>query len=442
MDISLLEKKLEDFLDTQLIRVARKHCLIFEKHAEDVKRYDKGAFSDEQQYQKLVIAEFFLKTFVSLEIIPDPTLTGFRQFVDDGIPCLQAFHLNDSEKEARKMQFCKKIDKGDVLHLKVVEEFETEYKLLVLNKYGESERLADYSIHAYLMKTYHLKRLGRQLKVLDYFRATVLGKLQIKENVFSKLLVSVNAKFVKEKYEGIELGIILKGDIAFYAEDISKYKSMLQYLKNKQFENCNITESRMASLGLNTYKIYSFHKSIDGKKHDGPRDTASWIKDFHRRKKSMESLNEVELAYKRFDFEKGLTLLNREIKCYPTNDVALAFKGRIYKDLWLIKKNPEFFVKAMEFYKKALELKSSNLIAEKDLHEIYNMSAQVALTENKDSPSKQQTMMQIRKDKEIYLKWKNALVMNEETVSSENFLEQPNVEHLLLSNEQREKPSS
>ncbi|GFY75300.1 uncharacterized protein TNIN_349161 [Trichonephila inaurata madagascariensis] len=415
MDIRLIKKKLEDFRDTRLIRVVQKHLDFLEKHKEDVKRYDKGAFSDEQQYQKFVIAEFFLKTLVSLEMKPDPTLTGFRQFVDDEIPCLQAFHLNDRMKEARKMKFCKKIDKGDVLHLQVVEEFETEYKLLVLNKYGESERLADYSIHAYLMKTYHLKRLGRQLKVLDYFRATVLGKLQMKENVFSKLLVSVNAKFVKEKYEGIELGIILKEDIPFYPEDISKYKSMLQHLKNKPFENCNIIHSRMASLGLNPYKTYSFLKSIDGKKYDGPRDTDSWIKNFQRRKKTLELLNEVELACKRSDFESGLILLNQEIKCYPTNDTALALKGRIYKDLWLMEKNPELFRKAMECYKKALELKHSNIIAKNDLHEIYNKSVKESLTENEDSPVIQQAMIQIGKDKKYYLEWKNLL--DEETVS-------------------------
>ncbi|GFQ92503.1 uncharacterized protein TNCT_208881 [Trichonephila clavata] len=428
--MDIIEKKLEDNRDTLLARVALKHITVLEKYAKDVKSHGKGAFLDRQEYQRFAIASFFFNTLGCLQTQPDSSLTEFRQLVDDKTPSLKAFHLSNEEKEARKGHFCKKIDKGDVLHLKVVEESESEYRLLVLNKYGESERLVDYSIYAYLINTYHLKRLGRTLKVSDYFRATVLGKLKKKENVFSKLLVSVNAKFVKEKYEGIELGFISKDDIPFFPQDISKYKSMFEYLKNKPFENCKVAGSRMASLGLDPYKIYSFHKSVDGKKYEGPRDIDPWIKKFQRVKKSLELLHEVESAHKRSDFECGLDLLNQEIEYYPINDILIAFKGRMYKDLWLMEKNPEYFIKALECYKKAHELNPYNQILKNDLHEIYVMSVKESLRKNDDSPALQQALMQIAKDKEFFLKWKNSSGELEENISLENL--NLNEEGLLL----------
>lgn len=426
-------KKLYENKDSSfIIRVAIKHVNVLDKYGKNAKIFNTAAFPSRQEYQKFAIAKFFLDTLGSLEMQKDLSLTGFRKPVDDKTPPLEAFHLTSQQKKARKRQFCKKIDKGDVLHLKVIEESETEYKLLVLNKYGESERLVDYSIFAYLIKTYHLERFWRPLKVSDFLRATVLGKLKLEENVFTKLLVSVNAKVVNAKYEGIELGLISKDDISFYPEDISKYKNMFDYLKNKPFENCKVVQSRMASLSVDVYKVYSFHKSINGIKYD-LKDIDSWTKKLQMIRRSIELLNYVQSAYKMNDFKSALSLLDRAIKDCPMDDLAFSLKGRIFKDIWVMENKPNYLRTAIEYFKKALQLNPYNQCAKNDLHGIYIISVKKMSRKGDDSPEFEQVIMQIAKDNEHYLKWKHSSGLLEENMSPEKLLESLNLNEKDLS---------
>ncbi|GFT20057.1 uncharacterized protein NPIL_97221 [Nephila pilipes] len=200
-----IEKKVVENKDTTLLRAALKHINILERFRKDVSKTE--AFSSRKEYQKLVIAHFFVNELESLELEPDPTSKGFRKPVDDKTPSLEAFHMKPNEKEARRVPHFQRINKGDILHLKVIGETETDYKLIVLNKYGENKRLVDFSLFANLLKSYHLARFCRPLQVSDFLRATVLGKQIMEGNEFSRLIVSVNSKLVNSEYEGVELGL-------------------------------------------------------------------------------------------------------------------------------------------------------------------------------------------------------------------------------------------
>ncbi|GFT20059.1 hypothetical protein NPIL_97231 [Nephila pilipes] len=181
---------------------------------------------------------------------------------------------------------------------------------------------------------------------------------------------------------------------------------MLKYLEKKPFESSKVKKDQMASLGLDPYKIYSFHKPIDGKKYQGPRDLSSWSEKMKKMKISIELLNDYASAYKISDYTSALSLLDQAIENWPMNDSAFAYKGRIFKDLWKLEKKSSHISMAIDNSVRALKLNPNCLIAKNDLHDIYVTSLKTVSKEN--STVLQQLIMQIAADNDCSLKWKNS----------------------------------
>ncbi|XP_055943416.1 uncharacterized protein LOC129973071 [Argiope bruennichi] len=340
-----------------------------------------AAFLNRTEYQKLQIAKLILDRIDLLEVSVDPSLKGFKEYKEMKLPPIEAFSMKPDMKEARKIKFCQNIDKGDILHLRVVEENESEYKLLVLNKYNESERLADYSIYAYMMKSYQLQKLPRPLQVSDLVRAAVLGKLRLEENVFSKLLVTFNNNFISEKYKKekkykIFLGLVTKQEIPFYPENISKFNGFLDYMKaDKSPDNPQEIIKCMTSVGVDPYKIYSFHESHDGKKYGKPKEIDRSTRESEAIEKSMNLVKEAEKQLiEGVDRNSVLPLLDQALEIYPKNDTAYAVRGQLYKVLFISENNGTYMHNALNDLQKSLHLNAFNLIALREYSNVLLMS--------------------------------------------------------------------
>ncbi|GBM39114.1 hypothetical protein AVEN_73054-1 [Araneus ventricosus] len=258
-------EKYRECNDSSFLQIAINHLEVYEKYLKLLQERGQEAFPNRLEYQKFQVAKLFIDKMNLLEFSVDPSLKGFKEYIDCTLPPLDAFNMTQDVKETRKIKFLRNIDRGDLLHLKVVEECKEEYKLLVMNKYNENERVADYFIYAYMMKTYQLDKLPRPLQINDFIRAAVLGKLKMEENIFSKLLVTFNDNIVGDKYKDLDLGLVFETDIPFYPEDINNYSSFLNYMKaNKNPDDPQEMIKCMSSLGLDPYKIYSFQESGDG----------------------------------------------------------------------------------------------------------------------------------------------------------------------------------
>ncbi|CAL1295330.1 unnamed protein product [Larinioides sclopetarius] len=332
---SILNRILEKYgecNDNSFLHIAINHLGVYEKYLKLLQEKGEAAFPNRLEYQKFQVAKLFIDKLKLLEFSLDPSLKGFKEYKDSTLPPLDAFTMTPEVKETRKIKFLRSIDRGDLLHLKVVEVCNEEYKLLVLNKYNDNERLVDYFIYAYIMKTYMLEKLPRSLKVNDLIRATVFGKLKMEGNIFSKLVVSFNENHICGKYKDIELGIIFESEIPFYPEDITNCNSFLNHMKaSEKPEDSQELIKCMSSLGIDPYKIYSFHESGDGKKLGVPKEPSSQME-----LKTMEkSMNLVKEAEKQLlqgaDRMSLLPLLEEALEICPKNDAAYAIRGQLYK---------------------------------------------------------------------------------------------------------------
>ncbi|GIY91008.1 uncharacterized protein CDAR_550231 [Caerostris darwini] len=379
---SLLTKIMSKYgnnLDSNFLPIAINHLTVIDKYLEDFFAKGREAFPNRQEYQKFAIAKLFIDKLNLIDFEPDPSVEEYGKCIGK-YPSIEAFHLTNELKEIKRMNFCRKVDKGDVLHVRVADEYESEYKLIVINKYNERERLLDYSISAYLLKSHHLDKLPSPLKKDDLLRVTVFGRLKIEDNVFSKLLVSLNPSILAVKFKDIHLGLIKQEEINFYPEDLSEYKTFYDYLKaHKSVENHEELTNLAVSLGIDPYKMHSFCEAYDGKKLGNPKKTSETKSKKHLLiQKSKELSENAQKLSLETDIYTVLSLLNESIKIYDQNDVAYALRGKAYCCLWIHSKKPNRYMsKAIEDLRIALKINPFNKMAHMELSEIKSISSKM-----------------------------------------------------------------
>ncbi|GIY94711.1 uncharacterized protein CEXT_638701 [Caerostris extrusa] len=381
LKVSLLTRIMSKYgnnLDSNFLPIAINHLTVIDKYLEDFFAKGREAFPNRQEYQKFAIAKLFIDKLNLIDFEPDPLVEEYGKCIGK-YPPIEAFHLTNELKEIKRMNFCRNVDKGDVLHVRVADESESEYRLIVINKYNERERLLDYSICAYLLKSHHLDKLPSPLKKDDLLRVTVFGRLKIEDNVFSKLLVSLNQSILAVKFKDIHLGLIKQEEINFYPEDLSEYKTFYDYLKaHKSAENHEELTNLSVSLGMDPYKMYSFSEAYDGLSPTYSSTSETKSKKHLLIQKSKELSENAQKLSLETDIYTVLYLLNESIKIYDKNDVAYALRGKTYFCLWIHSKMPNRYMsKAIEDLRIALKINPFNKMAHTELSEIKSISSKM-----------------------------------------------------------------